>query len=402
MVLELYFSSSTHDKNDKRDYLAQSIAKEANTTLENAFPLLISTLGRYIALHKELFGDYTGYLMPQPDVETLNRTRGTFLEFLKREDLLAMKPMLLETNTAQGYGYMDEVAALHGLMWNNPKFMASILDGIKQNGFRNVIVMKHGYEIVWQTIIRKEGFEVIYNADIESMRRNSSGWDLVWQNSFNFDVSTVNCDFVVWTPEMVELQKALGGEATQDEHDLLFNSGLKHEILTASLISVMNEMRNGPYEMFPENLERKIPGGVTGSLDMEAYLKSDVDTDEGIEAYNRNNSRRTMKSVLQQTRALPVEEEGEFVVTEDDFKQQIVHHFKNGLNASDVDVLRTISWRYWPRWSPKEMQSGMPWHVFASQGHNKIWYAGASVSHESVRGVMEYNKLLIRQMKPNN
>ena len=61
--------------------------------------------------------------MLRPSEEVLQRTRGTFLEFLKREDLEPMKIILKTTNELNGYGYIDEVSALYGLLWNQPKFM---------------------------------------------------------------------------------------------------------------------------------------------------------------------------------------------------------------------------------------------------------------------------------------
>ena len=52
------------------------------------------------------------------------------------------------------------------------------------------------------------------------------------------------------------------------------------------------------------------------------------------------------------------------------------------------------------RWSPAEMTSGRPWEVLGMQGREGIWFAGSSVSFESLSAVMEYNKLLLRQMVP--
>ena len=44
-------------------------------------------------------------------------------------------------------------------------------------------------------------------------------------------------------------------------------------------------------------------------------------------------------------------------------------HFTDGFNATDFEILSTISWRYFPRWSPKEMEEGRHWQVnrFPSQ-----------------------------------
>ena len=47
--------------------------------------------------------------MKKPSVEVLERTEGTFLEFLTREDFLPLLPLFLTAHTVQGYGYLDEV-----------------------------------------------------------------------------------------------------------------------------------------------------------------------------------------------------------------------------------------------------------------------------------------------------
>ena len=50
--------------------------------------------------------------MKKPSVEVLERTRGTFLQFLTRENLLTLSPLFLLAHTVQGYGYLDEVINL--------------------------------------------------------------------------------------------------------------------------------------------------------------------------------------------------------------------------------------------------------------------------------------------------
>ena len=74
-------------------------------------------------MHKELFGDYEGDFMLRPSQDVLHRTRGTFLDFLKREDLEPMRIVFKTSTELQGYGLLDEVSALYGLLWNKPKFM---------------------------------------------------------------------------------------------------------------------------------------------------------------------------------------------------------------------------------------------------------------------------------------
>ena len=48
-----------------------------------------------------------------------------------------------------------------------------------------------------------------------------------------------------------------------------------------------------------------------------------------------------------------------------------------------------------------QIQEGRIWDIFSMQGQHRTWYSGASVSFESVKSVMEYNKLLLRQFIPH-
>ena len=63
--------------------------------------------------------------MQEPDKAILERVNGTFKWFMEKEGVEAMEPLLKVSNELQGYGYLDEVSALYGLIWNTPKFMYS-------------------------------------------------------------------------------------------------------------------------------------------------------------------------------------------------------------------------------------------------------------------------------------
>ena len=92
---------------------------------------LIRAIGKYKALHQQLFGTYKGELMSKPNATVLYAIRGTFLEFLKRNDLQSLEPLFLASYAIQGYGALDEAAALYGLLWNTPKIMNSLLARVK-------------------------------------------------------------------------------------------------------------------------------------------------------------------------------------------------------------------------------------------------------------------------------
>lgn len=92
---------------------------------------------RYVMIHKRLFGNYTGELMPRPSQAVMVEIRGTFMDFLKRKGLTSLQPLFLASHTMQGYGHVDEISALYGLMWNTPKLMVGLLrrfNGDKKTG----------------------------------------------------------------------------------------------------------------------------------------------------------------------------------------------------------------------------------------------------------------------------
>ena len=80
----------------------------------------------------------------------------------------------------------------------------------------------------------------------------------------------------------------------------------------------------------------------------------------------------------------------------------LVNHYVNGFNASSVEILQTISWPYFYRWSPEEMEKGRLWQVFNMQGKERTWYIGSSVSFEATRSVVTYNDLILRNMVPQD
>ena len=74
------------------------------------------------------------------------------------------------------------------------------------------------------------------------------------------------------------------------------------------------------------------------------------------------------------------------------------NHYKNSHGATNIDIFNTITWPYFYKWAPDQVSRGNHWKVYNLQGHQRTWYAGASVSFESVKSVMEYNNLLLRNL----
>ena len=54
----------------------------------------------------------------------------TFVEFLDDRDIGILRPLFYASQTVQGYGRLDRVPALYGLMWNTPRMMKSLQDRV--------------------------------------------------------------------------------------------------------------------------------------------------------------------------------------------------------------------------------------------------------------------------------
>ena len=84
-------------------------------------------------------------------------------------------------------------------------------------------------------------------------------------------------------------------------------------------------------------------------------------------------------------------------IDESTSREIVRKHYVDGFGATHLEFIHIKEWEYFYKWSPEELEKGNHWKVFNLQGKHGIWYAGASVSFESVKDVMEYNNLLISQ-----
>ena len=97
-----------------------------NSSVAYSKEVFVKSLIKYARLHYELFGRIEGELMQKPTEAVFNRTAGTFQAFLEQEKLTPLIPLFLMRHADQGEGYLDEVGALYGLMWNTPIFVISL------------------------------------------------------------------------------------------------------------------------------------------------------------------------------------------------------------------------------------------------------------------------------------
>jgi len=386
---------ATNSANDPRSRLTRTqffllaASKLTNSTSPQVnIDFFLKTIIRYIKVHKEMFGLYEGDLMQRPTPEVMFRIRGTIQDFLTRENLLGMIPIFQGTQTTAGYGHLDEVGALYGLIWHNPRLVLTYaLAALKKDKKPfSLFSLKYGYEHVWKTIAEKEKLDIRFQTDITSIQRKNNGVYLkTWQN---FEAKTESCEFLIWTPEVTQLLRTLDKQ-TKEERRLL--ASLKTDVYYAHLIDVEGGVRHSPTTAFMTNVLSKEEYAVTWTADTAGLLTPGIKTPEGLAKYNNGTGLRTLYALHAPSKQYK---------SEAFLKKKMRDHLMEGFNVTNAEFLNTISWPYFPRWSPEEVIEGRHWKVFKMQGQNKIWYAGVSASFESVRSVVSYNNRLLKQMIP--
>ena len=315
-----------------------TISKMTNSTSPKVnLGFFLQTVIRYIKVHIEMFGLYEGDLMQRPTPEVMQRVRGTLFDFLKRENLLGMLPIFQITQTSAGYGQVDEIGALYGLIWHNPRLvLVPALRALKQdNKPFSLFYLKYGFEHSWKTIVEKEKLKIRFKTDIISIQRKKRGVYLkTWQN---FKARTEICDFLIWTPEASELLRTLD-RPTKEEKRLL--GSLTPKVFVAHLMNVEGGVRHAPSTAFMANVLSKEENAVTWISDNNGLLTPGIKTAEVMDKYNNDDGVRTLYAVHAPSK--------EFT-NEKILKKKMRDHLIKGFNVSTVEFIETISWNYLPR-----------------------------------------------------
>jgi hypothetical protein len=359
-----------------------------NTSIMYNLEAFLEAIKAYVKLHHSLFGKYQGELMQKPSAFVLNKTSGSFKDFLDRELLQPLYPLFLVIHTGQGYGYIDEIPALSGLMWNTPVYVITL--ALRIFDINDIYIFKNGYEHVIKTIVKKEKFDIRFNTTIQNIVRTDGDVSIHYKNTTS-DLLMEKCGFLIWSPPMPQLVNYLSNPA-QREHELF--TPLSCHGVVASVMRAKGTVRNNPFAFYRESLENKIDGGIVADMDVEATLNyCETNCNLNLEKYNSMSSSSRVITVFQLLRNATNSLNNNVSLT---------NHYKNHFNAMDMEIISSVSLDYLYRWNSSEMVKGNHWKVFEMQGNYRTWYIGASVSFESVNSVMEYNKLLLRQFQPNN
>ena len=190
-----------------KKYVAMEIMRLTNAkTPFQAFANLVNATHRYAILHRSMFGKYEGELMWKPSKTVLASLNQTMLSFLTEHGLLAMVPVLSVAHEIPGFGHLDRISALYGVMWNTPTFLTGMLARALDQG-EVLHMFRHGFMQLTDKLAAL--VDVRLNVDIKNIRRDEySGITIKYNIQTHQDI-TEDFDYLIWAADAREALKVL-------------------------------------------------------------------------------------------------------------------------------------------------------------------------------------------------
>lgn len=253
-------------------------------------------------------------------------------------------------------------------------------------------ILKSGFQKLWEVIVKQNKLNVLHNVTITKVKRDYDvGNPDIWiQRRVNDGLPHwKRYDFLVWTPEIAK-SLSLFDNKWKVEEDLLSRASVT--FLTTTLFSARNQIKGlSPINYWVRHLNTTEDDFVWGQRDSLGIIRHHYGAKYRHYGYTtENDDKRIMTSVAYQ---MSYQEPNQKKL-----HAKLRHHFER-INARNISIKHTMMWRFFPRYSPKDMENGILWKILNIQGKYATWYLGSSVSFESIKSVIDYNKLLIKYSK---
>jgi len=321
-------------------------------------------LRKYKHLHNQTFGQYEGQLPPQPSKNILASISIPFLSWLKQNNLDILIPIFRLFQSAQGYGYLENIPAFYALMWNTPKVIDIAIEQMRGKGQGAKLLTKGMSQIIQQfaqhlhanIICNSRVVSIHRSDDIRIVAENQHGDQQEYQCSKLF-VSCSHRHAVQWLKQPTALEKELF-------------SDFRWSQMTTSLYR-SQQSHHHPIDSWFDNL---VPGRdhhVITQRDSQAFVAPSTATslisDRVVYQYGEQpTSQETIDSLFRR-------------------------HYQN-IGVRNEQILNRIYWsEYFPHWPKEGIEKANPWRLFNSQGTKNTWWIGSSACFESINDVVLYN-----------
>ncbi|KAK3751554.1 hypothetical protein QZH41_006077 [Actinostola sp. cb2023] len=341
----------------------------------DAVKTFIDATARYSIIHRKMFGKYKYGLMNKPFPKVLKQLKKPFLTFLKENDLLALVPVMTVGHTMQGYGHLDTVSSIYGMIWNTPEFLYAVAVSVATGVTGVTSMFRHGFMQITDKLA--EHADVRLNVNINKIERNGKGVRIYFNKG-----KSVLFDYLIWSADAREALKVIKDVTPQEE---AFRR-LTNTWFTTTLFDSTEHCKTPkPIDVWLSNVFQKRESSVWSrriskySLDGgNCTTPADTSTDLSSVSYQMSSQMSATARIL--------------------LGKRFQNHF-DGFGAKNIEVIKRQTWNYFPRFSVNDMANGMLWKVADRQGARKTWFTGVSVVFESTKNIIEYNQLMMKRMQ---
>ena len=364
--------------------------------------LVSDALNKYYAISNKIFGNYKGRFPPRPKTITqLNMLNGTAIDFLKRNDIELLYPLMYQFFVLQGMGLLKEMSAYYMLKWCNPISMQG-------GGFGNkeypLAMLKDGYGGIINNMAKEVQLNVKYGYKVKNIIRrpssssssstlfandgSSNGMEpsitLQFENPSTYPDET--CDFIILSGPITNYVrgsndmkiKPILDQVSVGEHSLFYNKqAMQFLVSLVEFEDIPNEFQ--ALEFWPSNFQKK------GSV----IVRRDIGYAETGKSHKVGG--------IQSFSYYPYPQCNRSVHWEEQLKWAKAHNKKitKTLGQFYVDT-------YYFHYNIQDVMDGKVWDLDDLQMGDGICnctlYVGGCASYETVEDSMHYNLKLVNQL----
>jgi uncharacterized protein (TIGR03792 family) len=228
--------------------------------------LVSDALNKYYAISAKIFGKYKGRFPPRPKTkEQLLMLNGTAIDFLKRNDIELLYPLMYQFFVLQGMGLLKEMSAYYMLKWCNPVSMQG-------GGFGNkeypLAMLKDGYGGIINNMAKEVNLNVKYGHKVKNILRSSVAMASSLPVTLQFEDSSTQpdatCDFVILSGPITNYVRGSNdlkvgpilNEVSVGERSLFYNKqAMQFLVSLVEFENVPNEFQT--LEFWPSNFQKK-------------------------------------------------------------------------------------------------------------------------------------------------
>ena len=289
-----------------------------------------------------------------PSQETLQQAAQPIQEWLQARNLPKMERFMHRGLTALGYGYIDETPTVQALRWCN---MSLILTGA-MNRLRMPV---EGWMHFWQALTKN--LDIRTNSSVLSVERTSGG---------------------------VTVRTASG----EERFDTLICAIPPDEFATISK---------------PSSDEQTVANALEWQkYSVAVFAADDWFTKWRTEGYSAASLPAAKRGQIIAARTESYESElgGQLYLTgqipgpyNDSELAELLRNEVADKGGNVTNLIMQKTWKYFPKYKPEAIRSGLIRTMRQMQGHNRTWYTGAAFSHEAVSNIVNFNVGLVRDMQ---